>query len=247
MSLRTVAVVPARLPSRRFPGKVLHQWRGKPLLFYVWREMTRVPAFDRLIIATDSSEIRAAVEDFGGEAIMTSKRHRTGSDRVAEAVAKIGGDVIVNIQADNFGLRSAGLQSAVRKFIARRDLKYGTLARRITSETELSDHNVVKVAVAGDGIALWFSRLPIPYFQADNGVGWSRSFPYWHHIGVYLFRKAGLEKYAALPRSPLEKAESLEQLRILEAHERMEVFKTRMRSVSVDSPRDVAKLATLYR
>ncbi len=246
MAASVIAVIPARLHSRRFPKKVMYPFRNKPLLFHVYDEVRKARTIDRVIVATDSREIIEAVRSYGGEVVRTSVRHQTGSDRVAEAARKIGGKIIINVQADNFGLKASVLDrvvSAMRKASA---IQYATLIRKLTSDDELFDPNIVKVLVNRDNSARWFSRFPLPYLQNARESERVRQFPFWGHIGIYFFRRAALEQFARWRRTPYEKAESLEQLRILEHGGEIRVFKTTMRSVSIDTPEDVKKLASIY-
>jgi len=244
---RVIAVIPARLGSTRFPRKVLHLWHGKPLLSYLLKDLARSKVLDRLVVATDSREVEEVLGQYQIEVVRTSRRHRTGSDRVAEVMKKIGGEVFVNIQADNIGLTAPGLDRVIRLFLNERRCPMATLARRIEDDEELFDPNSVKLVVDAHDRALWFSRYPLPYLQgATKGKRWQQ-FRFLHHIGVYLFRAAALERFASWPRTELEKAESLEQLRILENHEKLKVFHTRMKAVSIDSPSDLKKLDRLYR
>ena len=247
MKPNVVAVVPARLNSSRFAGKVIFPHRGKPLLTYLLKEIARSKRIGRVVVATDSREVRKALENVEVEVQMTSTRHRTGSDRAAEVVGKIGGDIIVNIQADNFGLKAAVLDRIIDKLIQNRRIEFATIARRIESDAELFDPSVVKVVTGRDGRALWFSRFPLPYLQKTSRGRRVGQFPFYHHIGVYFFRRAALMRFAAWKRTPMEKAESLEQLRILENGHDLTVFKTSMKSVSVDTPRDLKKIDKLYR
>ena len=247
MTDEAIAVIPARLNSKRFPHKVIYPFHGRPLISHVYREIKKSKCLSRVIVATDSKLVYRTVLDFGGEAAMTSARHRTGSDRVAEAMRKLKGDIIVNVQADNLGLRAAVIDRAVARMKADPHIEYATLARRLRSDSELQDPNVVKVVTANDGRALWFSRLPIPHLQQPGKGDRVEQFTFLAHIGVYLFRRRGLARFARRRRTRLEKAESLEQLRILEYGETMMVFPTTGRSVSVDTPRDLRKLEKLYR
>jgi len=247
MKDKIIAVIPARINSRRFSGKVLYPYRGKPLLFYVWDEVRRARTVDRLIIATDQPEIKKAAEAFGAEVVLTSKKHRTGSDRVAEVVRKTGGSIIINIQADNFGLTGAVLDRAVKKMRQEKNLGFATLAFSIKEDSRLFDPNLVKVVIGREGRALWFSRYPLPFLQHAEENYRTRQFKYWGHIGVYFYRRKALETYAGWKRSPLEKAESLEQLRVLENGGLMRVLVTRSRVVSVDAPADLKELDLLYK
>jgi 3-deoxy-manno-octulosonate cytidylyltransferase (CMP-KDO synthetase) len=246
MAQRVLAVIPARLGSTRFSNKVIYPLNGKPLLFYVHQEMSRVAAIDKLVIATDSNEIARAAEGFGAEVVMTARKHRTGSDRVAEVAAKLGGDIILNIQADSLGLTSSTMARLVNAMKKDGKVKYATLARPIESDNELFDPNKVKVTIRPNGDALWFSRFPIPYLQNCSEKNRYRQFPFLMHIGVYAFRREALRQFASWRRSPLEKAESLEQLRILENGLTIRVVKTKIKTVSVDSPDDLNKIKHIY-
>ncbi|MFH1687641.1 MAG: 3-deoxy-manno-octulosonate cytidylyltransferase [bacterium] len=246
MSQRTVAVVPARLGSSRFAGKVLFPFRGRPLICVLLAELAKSQEIDELLVATDSKEISRAVTAAGYVSVMTSKRHRTGTDRAAEAMAGRKADIVLNIQADNFGLKAAGLDRVIRQFQGDSE-PIGTLARPITDRDELLDPNSVKVVMNRAHHALWFSRLPLPYLQGVRQAQWPGHFRYWHHIGVYLFRRKALDQFAEWKRSALEKAESLEQLRILENGGRLRVYRTRSRAISIDAPRDLKKLERWYR
>ncbi len=243
-----VAVIPARLNSTRFPRKVIYPYRRKPLLFYVWRDVSRSKLVERVVIATDSAEVEEVARDFGAEVVRTGSRHVTGSDRAAEVVRKIGGKVIVNVQADNFGLKPSMLDRVIAAMKADRKIGCATLAYRLTDDRELFNPHVVKVVTAPKTRrALWFSRFPIPYLRdaaEHNRVGQHRFFG---HIGIYFYRKTALLQFADWKRGEAERAESLEQLRILENGGAISVFETRIRTVSVDTPEDLTKLDSVYR
>ncbi len=245
MAAKVAAIIPARLGSQRFPGKVLHPFHGKPLLFYVWESMTRCHRIDQVAIATDSHEIQRVMSDYGAEVIMTGSRYKTGSDRVAAAAEKVKADIYLNVQADCFGLKASVIDQSIRKFAAERKTGFGTLARKIESDDELFDPNTVKVIMDKEDRALWFSRFPLPFIQDPSLDQRSRQYGYLKHIGVYLFKKSGLKKFAAWPREKLEKAESLEQLRILCNRERISVYRTSMKTVSIDSLQDLEKIDSL--
>lgn len=231
--------------SRRFSGKVLHDYRGKPLLYYLWSELKKSRQIDRLVIATDAPEIAKAAEAFGADIIMTSKRHRSGSDRVAEAAQKTGGEIVINVQGDNIGLKAAVLDRAISKVKDDRSVKFATLARRIKTDEELFDPGVVKILTAADGRALWFSRFPLPYLQNATGRGRVDQYRFLAHIGVYIFRRTALKAFGSWRASPAEKAESLEQLRILENGGRIEVFVTTSKAIAIDTPGDLQKISGL--
>ena len=245
MKTSVLAVIPARLGSTRFYRKVIHPYHGKPLIYYIVNEARKAHMIDRLVVATDSREIARALNESDVEVMMTSAKHRTGSDRTAEIMNKIGGDIIINIQADNFGLKAAVLDKTIEKLKKKRSIQFATLARRIRSDEELFNPDTVKVMLGKDGFAHWFSRLPLPYLQNTVPGVRAEQFNFYAHVGVYFFRREALTMFARWKRSPLEKAESLEQLRILENGHRITVFKTKTRSVSVDTPKDLKKIDML--
>ena len=247
MAGRVTAIIPARLESRRFPRKVLYPYHGKPLLYYVWNEISGIRKIDSLFIATDSNEVENTALSFGAKVVRTSGKHRTGTDRIAEAVKKVGGDIIINIQADNFGLKARTLSRIIGKIKDDKSIRYATMASPITTDKELFNPNVVKLVMSKDGHALWFSRFPIPYIRDVGKQKHSRQFPFLSHIGIYFFRRKALTEFGNWPRSTLEKTESLEQLRILENNRKIRVFKTMDTIVAVDTSQDLKNLKYLYR
>ncbi len=242
MKPQVLAVIPARLGSRRFSGKVLYPFKGKPLLFYVWNEMRRAKRVDRLVIATDSKEIRLAAEDFGAEVVLSRKSHPSGSDRVAEIAAKLGGEIIINIQADNLTLPAKVIDKGIELMRRSPRMMFATTATAIRSDEELYDPNTVKVVCSQEKMALWFSRYPIPFVQHPDSDDRLSQYHYLKHIGVYFFRRKGLESFAHWKPAPLEKAESLEQLRILEHGGKIGLFESKVTSISIDTPDDIRKL-----
>lgn len=247
MSPRVVAVIPARMGSSRFAGKVLAVHKDRPLLYHVWRRVCRCRTVDRVIIATDSAKIATVATDFGAEVVRTSKRPRTGSDRVAEAIRKQSASIVINVQADCFGLPPKTIDRVVDAMTEDQTIKYATLARRIGSDQDLFDPGIVKVVTDREGRALWFSRFPLPYLQQVTAGSRSSQFRFRGHIGVYFFRLRALENFAGWKQTPLEKAESLEQLRILEHGGIMQVFNTSARIFSIDTPEDMKKIVKVYK
>lgn len=245
MRPQVVAILPARLKSTRLAGKVLMQHRGKPLLYHVWSRVRRARQIDLVAVATDSKAIADAARAFGAEVVMTSRRHQTGTDRVAEAAARTGGEIIINVQADNFGLTGGVLDRVIARMKADRSIRFATLARPVADDDELFDPNLVKVVVGADGRALWFSRYPLPYLQRPRPGPRARQADYLAHLGVYFFRRRALAAYAGWKRTAAEKAESLEQLRILEHGGIIRVFRTSAKAISVDTARDWDELKTL--
>jgi len=242
MAARVVGVIPARMDSKRFYGKILYNYQGRPLLYYLFAELSKSKVMNQLIIATDSSQVQRAASLFGAEVVMTSKNIRTGSDRVAAVMKRVKGDIFVNVQGDVFGLKHAVLDKALKKFLNNSSWEYGTLARKIDSDQEALDPDAVKVVLKENGDAGWFSRYPLPFLRHPDKRDRTKQASFYYHIGVYMFRKRALEQYARWKSTPHEKAESLEQLRILENGRNIRVFTTNMKTVSVDSPKDLIKL-----
>lgn len=247
MSREVIAVIPARMGSTRFPGKVAYLYKGKPLLFYIWHSVKKSRTIDRVVIATDSGEVESLAKSFGAEAIRTSSRHRTGSDRVAEVMSRLPGALYINVQADNFGLSGRVFDPVVRWMLAHPKEMYATLARRIRAEHDLDRTDCTKVVGSHDAYALWFSRLPLPFIRDAHGRNRIAQYRFLEHIGVYFFRPDGLARFAGWKRTAIEKAESLEQLRILEHGGRIRLFITGARSISIDSPKDLNAIESLIR
>ncbi len=238
MKPRVLAVIPARYDSRRFPGKPLAVIKGRSLIEHIYREAEKTARIDQVVVATDSDDIAAAVRDFGGEVVMTSRKHHTGSDRTSEVVEKLGGSIIVSIQADLLGVNRTDYDRVLKDMLADRHIHYASLMKRVADDKELDDPNRVKVICDTDGDALWFSRYPLPYMQEETDKRLGR-FAYHYHIGVYFYRRAALERYHSWPRTALEKAESLEQLRILEHHQKVRMYAIKSRVWSIDAPEDL--------
>ena len=245
--MKVTAIIPARLDSKRFPKKVIYPFLGKPLIMHLYTELTKSKFIDNLIIATSDNEIIQTVQQFGAVTFKTSKKHKTGSDRIAEVAKTVGGDIILNIQGDNFGLRASMIDSVIKKFRADKSFKFATLANKIESQSELNDPNNVKVVLDNDSNAIYFSRSPIPFIQNTQKKNIASQFTFYHHIGIYLYRRNSLFQFASWKQSELEKAESLEQLRILENNEKIHVFKTKLKPVSIDTLDEMKKLEKKYR
>ena len=238
--MKTLAVIPARLESTRFPGKPLALLAGRPIVQHVWDAVRQSNRVDRIVVATDSDEIASAVVRFGGEVARTRAAHPTGSDRVAEVASQIGlgYDVILNVQADQPLLAPEAVQEAVCSLALDPLVPVATLAAPDTDRAAYESPHVVKVVCDLEGRALYFSRTPVG--GAEDPAGrWS----FLHHLGVYAFRPDALGAFASWPPSPLERAESLEQLRLLEHGIRIRVTLVGQVSRSVDTPEDLAQLA----
>ncbi len=242
MKRKIVAVVPARLGSKRFEGKVLHLFQGKPLLYYVWKSLSKSNQIDRVIIATDDKKIKSTAEEFGAEVVVTSRRHKTGSDRLAEVAKKVKADCYLNVQADNFGIKAKVLDRYIDQFCNDKKSDYGTLIKQIKDEDQLFNPNTVKVVGNEKAEAIWFSRYPLPYLQNYSTGNRTDQHKFYSHIGIYFFTRAGILKFAKWGQSENEKAESLEQLRIIENGNVLKLYKTRMETVSIDTVQDLKKI-----
>lgn len=221
--MKTLAVIPARLGATRLPRKPLRLLAGVPIIVRVLERVTALRVADRIVVATDSDEIAARVREAGGEAVLTSNAHRSGTDRVAEVArqpAFAGFDAIVNVQGDEPFVSGAAVRGALQQVVERHHA-LGTAAV-VASPAVLTAADVVKVVTADDGAAMYFSRAPIPYLRdaADTGARDARVL---HHVGVYAYTPQSLARWVALPAHPLEQIERLEQLRPLAAGMRMGV------------------------
>jgi 3-deoxy-manno-octulosonate cytidylyltransferase (CMP-KDO synthetase) len=233
-----VAVIPARYASVRFPGKALAVVAGKPLVQHVWERARLLSAVERVLVATDDDRIAAAVRGFGGAVVMTSPRHPSGTDRVAEAMRGDPAELVVNLQGDEPVFDVKAVDELVQLMASEPTIEMGTLAHPIQDEAEFADVNGPnKVVLDQAGFALYFSRAPIPYQRQPGLVTPLR------HIGIYVFRAPFLQRFAALPPTPLERTETLEQLRALEHGVRIRVLVTPHASLGVDMPADLERLA----
>lgn len=237
--MTAVAIIPSRYASTRLPGKPLLPIAGKPMIQHVYERARAVRAFANVLVATDDDRIVRAVRAFGGQAVLTSSEHRSGTDRVAEAARDLDAEVIVNIQGDEPMLEPEPLEALVAAFEHRPALEIATLAHPIRSPEEAADSAAVKVVVDGEGYALYFSRLPIPFDR--DGARAAR----WRHLGVYAYRKPALIRFAGLSPTPLEQAEALEQLRALEHGMRILVLPTDREAIGVDTPEDLERVRAL--
>ena len=239
---QTLIVIPARMQATRLPGKPLEDICGAPMIVHVWRRAFE-SGLGRVVVATDAEEIRDAVEQAGGEAVMTRADHGSGTDRVHEAANAIDPDatcdIVVNVQGDLPTLDPALISACIAP-LTNTACDIATIAAQITDDTERTDPNVVKVVGTRDGDiatlrALYFTRAMAPY-----GDG-----PLYHHIGLYAFRRSALARFVSLPRSELEMREKLEQLRALEAGMRIDVALVDTVPVGVDTPADLERARAL--
>ena len=246
---KTVAIIPARYASTRFPGKPLALLGGKPVIQWVWENVSAMPELACAVVATDDERIAEAVKGFGGRAVKTASTHRSGTDRCGEVVRKLREegqtfDVAINVQGDEPFVRQEQLRSLVDCF-ADGEVQIATLKTAIHSTAELMSPNTVKVVCDLRGRALYFSRQPLPHVRGVEPEQWMEHHPYFKHVGIYAFRTETLEALVRLQQSPLELCESLEQLRWLENGYEIQVKETAVANIGIDTPADMA-LAEQY-
>ncbi|MBI3048694.1 MAG: 3-deoxy-manno-octulosonate cytidylyltransferase [Acidobacteria bacterium] len=239
--MHTVVVIPARYHSTRCPEKILADIGGRPMIEHVYRRAAAAPGMDAVIVATDDERIASAVETFGGVVRMTRPTHRTGTDRIAEVAADLACDIVVNVQGDLPLIEPDVIAQAVAPLDRDPDLQMSTVRRRIGDQADLNNPNVVKVVVDRHGNALYFSRSPIPFFRGPAEAGHYVHGMY-KHLGLYAYRRPFLLTLTSLPRTPLEIAESLEQLRALEHGFRIATVETQYDSIEVDTPDDLERV-----
>ncbi len=235
-----LAVIPARFASTRFPGKPLAMIQGQSMITRVLEQVQKSKRVQTAVVATDDARIFDHVLEFGGQAMMTSSEHPSGTDRCAE-VARAFPDakIILNVQGDEPFIQPEQIDLLADTLLQKPDYQIATLAKKIIDQTQLFNANVVKVVVSPGHEAIYFSRHPIPFFRGEAPENWLNAHDYFKHIGLYAFRSNTLQSIAALPPTPLEKAESLEQLRWLENGLRIAVGITELETFGIDVPEDV--------
>ena len=239
-----IGVIPARYSSTRFSGKVLADIFGKPMIQHVWERAKASRILDDLIIACDDEIIEKAAQDFGAKTVMTSKEHACGTDRISEVVNPLDVKVVVNIQGDEPLVHPVMIENVARALLEDSSLSMATIMKKIEDPAEINDPHVVKVVVGKNNLALYFSRAPIPYLAQNSEV---KEAVYYKHIGLYGYTKDFLFTYKNLPVSNLEKAEKLEQLRVLAEGFKIKMIETKFDTISVDTPEDLEKLKTLLK
>ena len=235
MKIKTAAVIPARYGSTRFPGKVLAELCGKPMIQWVY-EKAAASIADEVIIATDDPKVAKAVEGFGGRAVMTSPNHPSGTDRISEAVQGLDCGIIINVQGDEPLIPTSVIDGLIRKMQEDASIEMSTVAvPRLRSEIE-NDPNKVKVVFDERNFALYFSRSIVPYLR--EGGKDAKTYLHW---GIYGYRRETLERFVRLPEGRLESCEKLEQLRALENGIRIYVMLSDLESIGVDTPEDLKR------
>lgn len=242
MEEKALCVIPARYASTRLPGKPLKDIAGQPMICRVYDRAKEARRTVATIVATDDKRIETVVLAHGGKAIMTRRDHPTGTDRLAEVAAVMPDyGIIVNVQGDEPLIAPALIDALVAAFDGDETLAMATVKTRIDDEEEQVNPNNVKVVTDKDGYALYFSRSLLPYPRHHLGI------PVYKHIGIYAYRRDFLLKFAKLAPTPLERAESLEQLRALENGYRIKVIETNRTFVGVDTEEDLARVNEIYR
>ncbi len=232
--MRVLAVLPARHGSTRFPGKPLTPIAGKPMIQHAWERTREAKRVDDVVVATDDERIREACRAFGADVEMTAADHPTGTDRLAEVAARRGEEIVVNVQGDEPLIEGFVVDAAVEALLQDERAAMSTVVHE-AEPAAFDDPNRVKVVVDAEGLALYFSRAPIPYRRKATGLRPLQ------HVGLYVYRREFLLEFVKLERSPAEQAEELEQLRALENGHRIRVARIEgWTSVPVDVPDDVA-------
>ncbi len=252
--MNIIGIIPAHYGSMRLEGKILADIAGKPMIQHVYERASQAETLQDLLVATDDQRIMDIVAGFGGQVVMTSAEHKSGTDRVAEVAQDRACDVVINIQGDEPLIEPAAIDAAVQPFIADSSLAMSTLSTPIRSLRAHLDPSVVKVVVDADGFALYFSRAPVPFFRLDTDAPWPDNKPRQHpesglwplkHIGLYGYQRQTLLWLASLPQTPLEKTERLEQLRALENGCRIKVIQVDYSPIGVDTPEDLQRVRAL--
>ncbi|MCA1633826.1 MAG: 3-deoxy-manno-octulosonate cytidylyltransferase [Acidobacteria bacterium] len=250
-----VAVIPARYSSSRLPGKPLLEIAGRPMVLHVVERALSARGVSRAVVATDDERILRVVREAGREALMTSPEHASGSDRLAEAAAQIEADLIVNVQGDEPLIAPRTIELAVEALLSNADVSVATACERIEAAADVLSPDVVKVVSDERGRALYFSRVPLPFpreavrrhnslaaaLEAEPGL----LALFRKHTGLYVYRRAFLLEYAGWPQTALERAESLEQLRVLEHGHPIAVVEAVAHSIGVDTAEDLERVRAI--
>jgi len=238
--VKAIGVIPARWGATRFEGKVLANLLGKPVIQHVWENAKKAKTLDDLVVACDDERILKVVVGFGGKAVYTSPEQPSGTDRLAEVVNPMDVKIAVNIQGDEPLVKPIMIDNLVIALEDEKVAQMATMIKKIEDESELTNSNVVKVVVDKNGYALYFSRYSIPYNRTSE-VDERKRPVYFKHIGLYAFTKDFLFTFRNLPKSSLENAEKLEQLRALEYGYKIKTVETKFDTVGVDRPEDLKR------
>ncbi len=247
--MKFMAIIPARYASTRFPGKPLAVLGGKTVIQRVYEQVSSV--LDEVYVATDDQRILACVESFGGKAVMTREDHKSGTDRIEEAVEKIvsadqPADVIINVQGDEPFIQPSQIKTLMALFDDPQT-QIGTLGKPFEDMESVENPNSPKIVTDNRGFALYFSRSVIPYIRGKERDDWFGEYPFLKHLGIYAYRREVLAEVTQLPQSSLEKAESLEQLRWLQNGYHIRVGLTNVETVGIDTPEDLERAETFLK
>ena len=237
-------MIPARYAASRFPAKLMQDLSGKPVILRTYEAAVKTRLFDAVYVVTDSSVIFDAISEAGGEALMSQRVHECGSDRIAEAVAEMDVDIIVNVQGDEPFTDRASLSGVLEVFQndPQQEIDLASLMVRITDGEEIENPNTVKVIVDHRNFALYFSRSPIPYPRNREIEP-----TYYKHKGIYAFRKRALMDFQRLPMLPLETTEKIEAIRYLEYGKKIKMVETNVSGIEIDTPEDLKRAQQAWR
>jgi len=243
--VKIIGVIPARFSSTRFPAKVLAQDTGKFLIQHTYERACSAKLLEMVLIAADDEKVAAAADSFGANCVLTSPDHQSGTDRIAEAVADLDVDIIVNLQADEPEIDPDNIDYLARLLMEAGDCSMATLAADFQTAEQVADPNIVKVIIDRRGRAIYFSRSVIPYDRDSAGAG--NVGQYLRHLGIYAYRKQFLLEITKLPQTPLEKTEKLEQLRAIENGYGILVGKVEHTCDGIDTPEQYAGFVRRYK
>jgi len=242
--MKVIAMIPARYSASRFPGKLMKDLGGKPVILRTYEATVQTNLFHETYVVTDSEVIFKSIEEAGGKVILSKKDHECGSDRIAEAVKNIETDIVINVQGDEPFIDESSLEKLIAVF--RNDIEksidLASLKVEITKQEEIENINNVKVITDMNDLAIYFSRSPIP-FHRDK----SMHVKYYKHIGVYAFRKQALLDFYKTPITPLEAAEKIEAIRYQEIGKKIQMIETKSQAIGIDTPDDLKKAIQLFK
>lgn len=242
--MSAIVAIPARLKSTRFPRKVLADIHGHPMLWHVYRGVSKAQLTSAVWVLTDSTEVFEAATSWGAMALMTSEDCPSGTARIASVIDQMDADIVINVQGDEPLMNSAIVDTMVAS-LEKSDADVVTPVYRIETAEDLTNLNINKVVRASDNTALYFSHSPIPHVRDEPVEHWPFLAPYWGHVGVYGYRRSVLEEYSRLPEGQLERAEKLEQLRLLEAGKKILTVEIDYHPLGVDVPSDLERVKEL--
>lgn len=237
--MNIIGIIPARYSSTRFEAKVLADIFGKPMIQHVWERAKQSLVLDDIILACDDERVADAARGFGAKVILTAKGHHSGTDRIIEVINPLDVDVVVNIQGDEPLIHPMMIDTVASALRDDKKISMATLMKKIENAQEINDSHVVKVVVDKNNFALYFSRAAIPYHPVNSEI---KQPIYYKHIGLYAYTKDFLFTYRNMPVSKLEKAERLEQLRVLEEGYKIKVLETKYETIGVDTPEDLERV-----